>query len=78
MKPTFSRHYNFRTFGDSDTVMVLFEERDDELQFVIGDDDSGADRNANFRVRLSRGRSYVLRIRLYSDFSSGDTALLMW
>ncbi len=76
--PSFSRNYRFRTFGDSDTVMVLFEERDGELRYVKGDDDSGWDRNAAFRVRLQRGGRYVLRIRLYYQSASGDTALLMW
>ncbi len=76
--PAASRHYRFRTFGDSDTVMVLFEEYDGELRYVTGDDDSGTALNASFRVRLFKGRKYVLRIRLYYRFSSGDTAVMMW
>jgi hypothetical protein len=76
--PTASRYYNFRTFGDSDTVMVLFEEYNGNLQYVKGDDDSGTALNAKFRVRLTKGRKYILRIRLYYNFSSGDTAILMW
>ncbi|NEQ34684.1 MAG: hypothetical protein F6K04_27625, partial [Leptolyngbya sp. SIO4C5] len=76
--PTATRHYSFRTFGESDTVMVLFEERDGELRFLAGDDDSGTDLNAQFTVRLTKGHKYVLRIRLYYNFSTGDTAVMMW
>ena len=76
--PTASRDYNFRTFGASDTVMVLFEDHDGELRYLKGDDDSGTNLNASFKVRLRKGRRYVLRIRLYFSFSTGETAVLMW
>lgn len=76
--PTATRYHDFKTFGDSDTVMVLFEEHNSELRYVKGDDDSGTDLNASFRVKLIKGRKYVLRIRLYCNFSSGDTAVMMW
>lgn len=76
--PAATRYYDFRTFGESDTVMVLFEEHGGELRYVKGDDDSGTDLNASFRVRLTKGRKYVLRIRLYFNFSTGDTAVMMW
>lgn len=76
--PTASRDYDFRTFGQSDTVMVLFEEDGGDFRFVEGDDDSGSWRNAAFRVRLVKGRRYQLRIRLFYSFASGDTAVMMW
>ena len=76
--PTASRDYNFRTFGASDTVMVLFEDHDGELRYLKGDDDSGTNLNASFEVRLRKGRKYVLRIRMYFSFSTGETAVLMW
>ena len=76
--PTASRSYNFRTFGNSDTVMVLFEDDNGEMLYVTGDDDSGSALNASFRVRLYKGRKYILRIRLYFNFSSGDAAVMMW
>ena len=76
--PTETRDYNFQTFGQSDTVMVLFEEDNGDFRYVQGDDDSGFDRNASFRVRLIREHKYQLRIRLYFRFSSGDTAVMMW
>jgi hypothetical protein len=76
--PEASGKYRFRTFGDSDTVMVLFEEDGGELRYLTGDDDSGTDRNASFEVRLLQGRRYVLRIRPYYNTASGHTLLFFW
>ncbi|MHA1189047.1 MAG: matrixin family metalloprotease [Alphaproteobacteria bacterium] len=73
-----TREYSIRTFGNSDTVMVLFEDRDDGLHFIEGDDDSGTGLNANITTWLHKERRYVLRIRLYVNWASGDTALMMW
>ena len=77
--PGSSRDYNFKTFGDSDTVMVLFEEDDNgDLHYVKGDDDSGTALNANFKVRLVKNRKYLLKIRLYYKNSTGNTAIMFW
>ena len=77
--PDSSRDYNFRTFGDSDTVMVLFEDDDNgDLHYVKGDDDSGTALNANFNVRLVKNRKYLLKIRLYYKNSTGNTAIMFW
>ncbi|MGI9565404.1 MAG: M12 family metallopeptidase [Nitrosopumilus sp.] len=78
IKPKSSRNYSFRTFGGSDTVMVIFEQDGDELHYIKGDDDSGTDLNANFTIRLIKDRKYILRIRLYYNFSNNDTAVMMW
>ena len=73
LKPTVDRYYEIRTFGTSDTVIVLFERTPSgKDRFVTGDDDSGEDRNAYIRRRLHAGRTYVLRIRLYDAADSGD------
>lgn len=84
LRPDVSREYNVGTFGDADTVLVLFEELADGpeelrgLRFVDGDDDSGQDRNAQLTVRLRPGRTYVLRLRLYWPGRAGRTAVMMW
>ncbi len=78
VRPTATRQYNFSTFGTSDSVMVLFEKDGDELKYLTGDDDSGEDYNASFRIKLFKGRTYVLRLRLYWSESSGETAVMMW
>jgi hypothetical protein len=78
VKPQETRYYEFKTFGTSDSVLVLFEEINGQLRYRTGDDDSGEDTNAYFRVRLTRGRKYVLRTRLYYADRPGATSVMMW
>lgn len=78
IRPTATRSYRFRTFGRSDTVMVLFEEVNGAPRFSMADDDSGLDRNASFTARLFVGRTYYLRIRLYSRHRRGEFGVMMW
>lgn len=78
VKPDATRTYTIQTFGRSDTVMVLFEEVSGELRFLAGDDDSGTSLNSKIEARLYPDRKYVLRIRMYSQYASGDTGLMMW
>lgn len=78
IRPSYSRNYRLQTFGQSDTVIVLFEDDGGAPRYVGGDDDSGSDRNARLRVRLYRDREYILRIRLYYSHLAGETAVLMW
>ena len=75
--PEYTDDYTIQTFGRSDTVMVLFEDVDGELEFLAGDDDSGTSTNARLDVRLVRGRKYVLRIRMYLNYASGETYVMM-
>ncbi len=78
IRPRYTRDYTIQTFGGSDTVMVLFEDIDGAPRFLAGDDDSGFERNARLDIRLYRGQEYVLRVRLYYSFLSGETAVFMW
>lgn len=78
IRPQATRYYEVRTFGTSDTVMVLFEDLNGEPRYLTGDDDSGQDRNAYIRVKLRKGRKYLLRIRLYYASRAGETAVMMW
>jgi hypothetical protein len=77
INPPATRDYTIQTFGQSDTVIVLFEDRNGDLKYVDGDDDSGTDLNATLKVRLYQGRRYVLRIRLYSNFSASDISVML-
>jgi hypothetical protein len=76
--PAETRMYEIGTLGDSDVVMVLFEEVDGDLRYFTAEDDSGADSNARLKVRLFEGRRYVLRTRLYSAWGPGKAALMLW
>lgn len=79
INPTSTRYYEIRTFGTSDTVMVLLEaEADGDLIYKTADDDSGEDRNAYLRIKLFKGKSYVLRIRLYYAEKTDETAVMLW
>ncbi|MEV7284779.1 M12 family metallopeptidase [Streptomyces sp. NPDC093252] len=78
IEPTQTREYTVGIFGDGDAVAVLFEERDGVPRFVAGDDDGGAPHNATVRARLVKGRRYFVRVRLYSGWGSGETAVMCW
>ncbi len=78
IQPEATRFYDIRTFGTSDTVIVLFEDEKDNPRYLTADDDSGEDKNASLRVKLLKGRQYILRIRLYYSDRSGETAVMMW
>ncbi|GAB5474507.1 MAG: hypothetical protein Mars2KO_26060 [Maribacter sp.] len=78
LEPNATRDYDIQTFGNSDTVMVLFEEVNGELKFLAGDDDSGTRLNAHIVQRLYPWRKYVLRIRMYLNYASGNTGVMLW
>lgn len=78
IEPNVTRYYDIRTFGVSDTVMVLFEDDNGNLRYLTADDDSGEDYNARIRIRMLKGRHYVLRIRLYYSDRTGETVVMMW
>jgi hypothetical protein len=78
MTPSDTRAYQIGVFGASDTVVVLFEEVNGELRYVAGDDDGGEDRNARIQAKLFQGRRYVVRVRLYYAWASGQIAIMYW
>jgi len=79
LKPTVTRYYDMRTFGTSDTVMVLMERGANNSEvYLTADDDSGEDRNALIHRRLHAGRTYVLRLRLYYAADAAKTGVMWW
>jgi hypothetical protein len=78
VEPPETREYTVGTFGDSDTVVVVFEERDGEPRYLAGRDDGGTPHNATIRARLVKGRRYFVRVRLYSAWGPGETAVMCW
>jgi hypothetical protein len=76
--PDATRAHEFRTFGEADTVMALYEQRASGPKLIAEDNDSGVDRNAQFKVALSKGKNYVLRVRLNVATDSGQTAVMVW
>ncbi len=78
IQPLVSRRYAIQTFGDLDTVIVLFEDVDGEPVYLAGDDDSGTNFNARIENRLMHGRTYYLRLRLYYAHATGQGAVMLW
>ena len=76
--PPETREYTVGTFGASDCVVVVFEERDGEPRYFAGRDDGGAPHNATIKARLVKGRRYFVRVRLYSAWGPGETAVMCW
>ncbi len=78
IQPEVSRKYIIQTFGNIDTVMVLFEDINGEPVYLSGDDDSGTNFNSKIENRLLYGRTYHLRLRLYYSERSGHGAVMLW
>ncbi|MBT3194762.1 MAG: hypothetical protein HN341_19615 [Verrucomicrobia bacterium] len=78
IRPEMSRKYVMQTFGAMDTVMVLFEDDNGTPVFLEGDDDSGWVTNASIRMRLIKGRTYYLRVRLYYAHAAGQGGIMLW
>lgn len=79
IKPSVTRKYTMQTFGQADTLMVLFEDDgSDEPVYLQADDDSGTDYNAKIVHRLRKDRRYILRIRLYYAHAAGEAAVMLW
>ena len=72
------RTYDMATFGESDTVMVLFEEKNGERHQLAANDDSAEDYNAHISWELTKGKRYILSIRLYHNWVEGDTTVKLW
>lgn len=77
-KPPRTRTYKIGTFGDSDTVIVVFEVTSEGNVQIAGDDDSGEDRNAQIEGRYSTGRVYQIGVRLYHADAAAETSVMVW
>jgi hypothetical protein len=78
ISPTASRPYVMQTFGESDTVMALFEQKPSGQVQLAADNDSGIDRNARITTALSKGKQYTLRVRMNVATASGEAAVMLW
>lgn len=77
-KPTLTKYYNIQTSGKLDTVMVLSEKlAGNKLQYLSGDDNSGTDKNALIKIKLFRGKTYIIKVKVYYKVSKTKTSLLI-
>lgn len=77
-EPQESRTFTIQTFGDTDMVLVLFEDTPDGPIYLSGDDDGGEDFNAKIKTRLIKGRRYIVRARLYFSWDNGKSAVIVF
>jgi len=77
-KPTATRYYTLATTGIPDTVMVLSHKKEDgQLQFISGDDNSGTGENALIKIKLFRGNTYLIQLKVYYKKAGSKTILLI-
>jgi hypothetical protein len=74
--PLETRPHDIQTFGEADTVMVLFEEINGRRHQLAADDDSGENRNAHLLHTLNAGARYILSIRMYWNWMTPSDAMV--
>ncbi len=75
-RPAQTRAYEFRTFGDADVTMAIFA-KGQKLPLTV-EDDGGQEHNANLKIDLKAGTSYVLRLRLRYAKPAAQAAVMVW
>ena len=76
-KPEATKKYTIQTVGQLDTVMVLSEKIGTELKYIAGDDNSGTDNNALISATLSKGKTYIIKVKVYYKKPGEKTALMI-
>ena len=74
-EPEETRTYDIATSGDSDTVMVLFEDKNGKRIQLAANDDSAKNYNSHISWELTKGKRYVLSIRLYHEWAEGNSTV---
>lgn len=78
IEPKESRKYRMATFGESDSLLVLFEQINGDWRYLSADDDSGFNRNASLHLKLFKDRVYCLRVRSFFAHQHENVCLLLW
>ncbi len=77
-KPTLTKYYTIQTLGKMDSVMVLSEQlAGKKLQYLSGDDNSGTENNALIRIKLFRGKTYMINLKVYYKTAKTKAALMV-
>jgi hypothetical protein len=77
-KPIQTRDYEFRTFGDADSIMALYSKRGVGAKPLAQEDDSGHEHNAHLKTHLKAGEEYVLRLRVRYAKPAAPAAVMVW
>lgn len=76
--PPQTKTYTIQTIGQLDTVMVLNERlKGGEIKYIAGDDNSGTDDNALITAKLSKGKTYIIKVKLYYKMPKAETSLFI-
>jgi hypothetical protein len=76
--PAATRDYTVQTMGASDCKVVVFEEREGKPRHLAAKDDSGEEANATMKVKMVKGRRYIIRVRVHYVMSPDGVALLVF
>ncbi len=78
LTPTATRDYSMRSFGRADMLLVLFRMTEDGPRYMAGSDDAGSEENAQIDIRLEQGQSYILRVRMMTNYGADKVAVMYW
>ena len=76
-KPEATKKYTIHTLGQLDTVMVLNEKAGTNLKYIAGDDNGGTDNNALIAAKLTKGKTYIIKVKLYYKKKNEKIALMI-
>lgn len=71
--PDVAREFLLQTSGPADTIIVLNEEVDGNIEQLAASDDSGSAQNATIKAELQPGRRYIARVR--TNFAEPGSAV---
>jgi len=73
-----TKKYTVQTMGQLDTVLVVSEKLPGgQLKYVAGDDNSGTDNNALISATLSKGKTYIIKVKVYYKKPNEKAALMI-
>jgi hypothetical protein len=76
-KPEQTKKYTIQTLGELDTVMVVNEKVGTDLKYIAGDDNSGTDNNALIAAKLTKSKTYVIKVKVYYKKKNEKIALMV-
>ncbi|SRR6266498_996406 len=78
-EPIEDGYYTIQTFGNIDSVLVLFsEDKHGELKYLSANDNGGVDSAAKVKWKMFKGRKYVVKLRLYYKNPGEKAAIMIW
>jgi hypothetical protein len=76
-KPEQTKKYTIQILGELDTVMVLNEKVGTDLKYVAGDDNGGTDDNALISAKLTKSKTYIIKVKVYYKKKNEKIALMV-